>query len=138
MLLNHMKIIGIYLQFRSNDPLFGINPAFASRLRLRVMRDPVMRAMEGGGESRAGHVRQPSTRVVVMVPFPRLDETLMDLEKRDEMVADGCVMRWMPNEMECLERLGEGGARCQGFRGCVPRKNGKVITRAALTCLRQV
>lgn len=69
MLLNHMKIIGIYLQFRSNDPLFGINPAFASRLRLRVMRDPVMRAMEGGGKSRAGHVPQPSTRVVVMGSF---------------------------------------------------------------------
>lgn len=49
MLLGHTKIIGIYLQFRSNDaPLFGINPAFASRLRLRVMRDPVMRAMKGG------------------------------------------------------------------------------------------
>lgn len=61
MLLGHIKIIGIYLQFRSKDPLFGINPAFASRLRLRVMRDPVMRAMEGGG----GVLLQPSTRVVM-------------------------------------------------------------------------
>jgi hypothetical protein len=41
-------------------PLFCMRPLFASRLLLRVIRDPVIRAMEGGGRA-VGHVLQPST-----------------------------------------------------------------------------
>lgn len=144
MLLDHTKIIEIYLQFRSNVPLFGIDPAFASRLRLRVMRDPVMRAMESGGWKavggcQAGHMRQPSTRVVVMGFFSRSDENLWILRK--EMRWQGFC--WLRDEMDVefhgvVEHSGEGGARCQGFRGCVPRENGKLITRGPLSCLRQV
>lgn len=66
-----------YLQFRSEDALFGIYRAFTSRLRLRVMRDPVMRAMEGGGRCRAGHVHQASTRVVVVSSLSRFEEILI-------------------------------------------------------------
>lgn len=47
------------------------------------MRDPVMRAMEGGGECRAGHVRHPLHALLLWV-LSRYDENLIDLEKRDE------------------------------------------------------